>query len=187
MFSSHRNAASSYRNVGLETSVAQADPHTLIAMLYDGSLAAIGQARAALLNGDLASKGEATGRAVRILEEGLKAALDSRGGELTANLRALYEYMTARLLSANLSSDDSRYAEVAAMIAQLRDAWQGIAAQVRAGQAQVGHIQAEQAQVGQVKAGHSGVGHMRGGSAGAGHLPGASLLAGQTRRAAVAA
>ena len=131
MFSPHRHAASSYRNVGLETSVAQADPHMLISMLYDGALAAIGQARAALHSGQLAQKGEATGRAVRILEEGLKAALDARGGELAANLRALYEYMTMRLLSANLSGDDSRYAEVAAMLEKLRDAWQAIGVQIR--------------------------------------------------------
>ncbi len=131
MFAPHRSAASSYSNLGLETSVSHADPHTLIGMLYDGVIAAIGQARAALRDGQIAQKGEATGRAVRILEEGLKVALDPRGGELAANLRALYEYMTVRLLSANLASDDARYAEVATLISQLRDAWQAIGAQVR--------------------------------------------------------
>jgi flagellar protein FliS len=131
MFAPHRSAASSYRSVGLETSVSHADPHTLIGMLYDGAVAAIGQARAALREGQIARKGEATGRAVRILEEGLKAALDPRGGELAANLRALYEYMTARLLSANLANDDARYEEVADLIGQLRDAWQAIGGQVR--------------------------------------------------------
>lgn len=135
MFAPPRTAAASYRNLGLETSVAQADPHTLIAMLYDGVINAIGQARIALGNGQLAVKGEATGRAVRILEEGLKASLDPRGGELASNLQALYEYMSTRLLSANLSNDDSRYAEVAGMIGQLRDAWQQIAGEVRSGPA----------------------------------------------------
>jgi flagellar protein FliS len=132
MFAPTRSAAATYGNVGLETSVAQADPHGLIAMLFDGVINAIAQARAALRSGQVVTKGEATGRAVRILEEGLKASLDPRGGELAANLRALYEYMSARLLSANLTNDDERYAEVAAMIGQLRDAWQQIAGQVRA-------------------------------------------------------
>lgn len=124
--------ASSYRNLELETSVAQADPHRLIEMLFDGASAAIAQARQALREGRTPAKGEATGRAVRILDEGLKASLDPRGGELTTNLKALYVYMTHRLLEANLSNDDARYDEVSRMLEPLRGAWKDIASQVRA-------------------------------------------------------
>lgn len=123
--------ASSYRNLELETSVAQADPHRLIEMLFDGAAAALAQARHALREGRTSAKGEATGRVVRILEEGLKASLDPRGGEVAANLKALYEYMTHRLLDANLSNDDAKYAEVSRMLDQLREAWKGIADQAR--------------------------------------------------------
>jgi flagellar protein FliS len=123
--------ASSYRNLDLETSVAQADPHKLIEMLLDGAADAIAQARSALRDGRIPAKGEATGRAVRILDEGLKASLDPRGGELAANLKSLYQYMTHRLLQANLSNDDAKYAEVSSMLDQLRDAWKRIASQVR--------------------------------------------------------
>ncbi len=134
MFASNAfsRGASSYRNLSLETSVAQADPHTLIDLLYRGALTAIAQARVGLARGDVAAKGEATGRALRIIEEGLKASLDARGGELAANLKALYEYMSSRLLQANLADDDTRYAEVAGMLGQLHEAWQGIAAEVAA-------------------------------------------------------
>jgi len=100
-------------------------------MLFDGAAAAIAQARTALHEGRTAAKGEATGRAIRILDEGLKASLDPRGGELAANLKALYEYMTHRLLAANLSNDDAKYAEVSGMLDQLRDAWKRIAGEVR--------------------------------------------------------
>lgn len=128
---SFASSASSYRNLELETSVAQADPHRLIEMLFDGAAAAITQARSALREGRIAAKGEATGRAVRILEEGLKASLDARRGDLARNLKALYEYMTHRLLEANLSNDDARYAEVGDILDQLRDAWKRIAGDVR--------------------------------------------------------
>lgn len=131
MFAPHRSHAGSYRNLDLETSVAQADPHRLIEMLFDGAAGAIAQARSALREGRIPAKGEATGRAVRILDEGLKASLDPRGGELAANLKSLYEYMTHRLLEANLSNDDAKYAEVSGMLEQLRDAWKRIASQVR--------------------------------------------------------
>ncbi|MBN9430369.1 MAG: flagellar export chaperone FliS [Burkholderiales bacterium] len=131
MFAPYRSAASSYRNLDIETSVTQADPHTLISMLYDGAATAIAQARRHLAQGQIAEKGQATSRAVRILEEGLRAALDPRGGEIASNLQALYEYMTRRLLSANLSNDDGQYAEIAGMLDQLRDAWKQIAPQAR--------------------------------------------------------
>ncbi|MGD9943426.1 MAG: flagellar export chaperone FliS [Burkholderiaceae bacterium] len=131
MFAPYRSAASSYRNLDLETSVGQADPHALISMLYDGAATAIAQARRHLSQGQVAEKGQATSRAVRILEEGLRAALDPRGGEIATNLQALYEYMTRRLLSANLANDDEQYAEIAAMVDQLRDAWKQIAPRTR--------------------------------------------------------
>jgi len=138
MFAPHRSHAGSYRNLDLETSVAQADPHKLIEMLFDGAAAAIAQARGALREGRIPAKGEATGRAVRILDEGLKASLDPRGGEIATNLKSLYEYMTHRLLEANLANDDAKYAEVSGMLEQLRDAWKRIASQVRGAAAGAG-------------------------------------------------
>lgn len=131
MFASHRPAAS-YRKLDLETAVAQADPHALVAMLYDGALAAIARARSAIADAnEPALRGSATTRALRILEEGLKASLDPRGGEITSNLRILYDHMILRLLSANAHADDAAYAEVAAMLQQLREAWHDIAPQAR--------------------------------------------------------
>ncbi len=131
MFASHRPAAAAYRKLDLETAVAQADPHALVAMLYDGALSAIAQARSAGDGTDPALRGAATTRALRILEEGLKASLDPRGGEITSNLRILYDHMILRLLSANAHADDAAYAEVAAMLQQLREAWHDIAPQAR--------------------------------------------------------
>lgn len=131
MFASNRNAAQAYRKLGLETSVTHADPHALIGLLYDGALTAIAQARTALREERVAAKGEATGRAVRIIEEGLKASLDLRAGELAANLHTLYEYMASRLLAANRHDDDAHYAEVAGMLGQLGDAWKQIGTEVR--------------------------------------------------------
>ncbi|GMV01735.1 MAG: flagellar export chaperone FliS [Burkholderiaceae bacterium] len=132
MFSSHRPDASAYRRLDLETSVAQADPHALVGLLYDGALAAIAQARGAHRSDDIAARGQATTRALRILEEGLKASLDRRGGEIASNLEALYDYMIRQLLGANAAGDDARYAEVAAMLGQLRGAWNAIPRPARA-------------------------------------------------------
>ena len=126
-FASPRNLAASYRRVEVDTAVAVSDPHTLVTMLYDGALAQIVRARAALRSGDACARGDAIGRAIRIVDEGLKASLDMRGGELAGNLNALYAYMTHRLLQANLRGDEQLLVEVSGLIGTLRSAWAAIA------------------------------------------------------------
>ena len=57
--------AQMYSNVGVETSVVDASPHKLVALLFDGFFDAIGQARAALAAHQSEAKGQAIGRAHR--------------------------------------------------------------------------------------------------------------------------
>lgn len=130
-------AANAYRRVGIETTVDGASPHHLIALLFDSLAQAIASAQGAVARGDQPGKGAQIGRAVRLLEEGLKAGLDDeRGGELAGRLRALYDYCIARLTFANLRSDPAALAEVAALIAPVAQGWKeiGPAAVAAAGQ-----------------------------------------------------
>ena len=131
MFAPYRSLATSYRNLDLETSVQDASPHKLVALLYDGAIGAILRARAAMQSGDVAGKGKAISPAIRIVDEGLKASLDSRAGEIATNLRDLYDYMGRRLLWANLHDDDEVLQEVAMLLGQLRTGWSGIAPEGR--------------------------------------------------------
>ena len=99
-------SANSYRNVGLETSVSMADPHQLVSMLFDALLQSLAAAKWSILSGVIPAKGRAISRAVRILEEGLKAGLDEeRGGELAANLRGLYDFCIFKITDANLKNN----------------------------------------------------------------------------------
>ena len=128
MFTSatHR-AASAYKRVAVETSVQGADPHTLVGLLFDALLQSIAEARGAMVRGDTAVKGAALGKAVRILEEGLKAGLNLReGGEIAANLRDLYGYSTLRLTQANLRNDSQAIDECTQLIQPVREAWLAI-------------------------------------------------------------
>jgi flagellar protein FliS len=121
-------SASAYRQIGVETGVGGASPHQLVSLLFDGCIDAIAQARGALQQGDAAAKGRAIGRAVRIVEEGLKAGLDlEAGGALAADLRALYGYIVLRLTRANLHNDDAALAECQRLIEPVREAWSRIA------------------------------------------------------------
>ncbi len=117
-------AVSAYRKVEVETGVTAADPHRLIAMLYEGALEAIKRAAAHMAAGRVAQKGEALSHALQIVDEGLRAAVDrSAGGQLAFRLLDLYDYMIMRLLQANLRNDAAALDEVAHLLAELRSAW----------------------------------------------------------------
>jgi flagellar protein FliS len=64
---------------------------------------------------------------VRIVDEGLKASLDTRaGGQLAFRLLDLYDYAVMRLLQANLRNDETALTEIAGLLGNLREAWSQI-------------------------------------------------------------
>lgn len=119
-----------YAQVGVETGISGATPHQLVQMLFDGFMEALAQGRGAMRAGQRATKGQALTRAVRIIEEGLRAGLDLRaGGQLARDLDELYAYLTMRLTLANLRDDEALLDECQRLVQPLRDAWMAIAPQ----------------------------------------------------------
>lgn len=120
-------AISAYNKVGIDSGATSADPHKLIAMLYQGALLAIANAKSGMLRRDIAAKGKAISHAMLIIDEGLNASLDKKvGGDLALNLSALYDYMVRRLLTANLNNDMAVLDEVSRLLTELKEAWDGI-------------------------------------------------------------
>jgi len=120
-------ALNTYKNVGLESGVAAADPHKLILMLYQGAILAIATAKNQMLRKQIAAKGASITKAIKIIDEGLKSCLDVKaGGEIAVNLSDLYDYMNQRLLIANLKNDISILDEVGSLLAELKQAWESI-------------------------------------------------------------
>jgi flagellar protein FliS len=125
-----QRGVNAYAKVGLETGVDAASPHKLIVMLYDGALVAVLSAMTNMKAGQIAAKGAAISKAITIIDNGLRAALDKKaGGEIAEGLDALYEYMSARLLQANLNNQPEVLEEVHKLLSDLRDAWNAIGAQ----------------------------------------------------------
>ena len=125
--------AGAYRQVGVQTMVASASPHGLVSLLFDGFMAAVHRAKGALRKQDVEAKGLAIGQAVRIVDEGLKSALDLKdGGKLAADLSDLYSYVCMRLTQANLRNDEAALDECVALLTPLRDAWAAIGPRVDA-------------------------------------------------------
>ena len=127
MFVQSSPAATAYRRVAVESATLGADPHQLIALLLAGAMTAIGEARAALGRKDVAAKVAAATRAMRIVDEGLKAVVDRSASPIGESLYELYDYCTRRLLHAQLHNDDAAFAEVSGLLAQIREGWAGIA------------------------------------------------------------
>lgn len=122
-----------YQQVRVESKVDGASPHELVAMLFEGYMEAIAQARGAMREGRLEVKGTAIGRAVRIVEEGLRAGLDLRaGGSLARDLDELYSYLAMRLTLANLRNDEAALDECQRLMRPLHEAWLAIAEEAAA-------------------------------------------------------
>jgi flagellar protein FliS len=128
MFGSRQTGVHAYAKVGMETGVVAASPHKLIVMLFDGALVALNGALQSMRTGNIGEKGKSISKAIMIIDSGLRAALDKKaGGEIAEGLDALYEYMSARLLTANLNNDATILEEVQRLLTELRDAWNAIA------------------------------------------------------------
>lgn len=122
-----KTATQAYAAVEVESGVHAADPHKLVAMLYQGALLAIANAKNAMLRKDIPAKGAAISKAILIIGEGLQASLDKNvGGQLAQNLDALYGYMCTRLLQANANNDMAALDEVARLLGDLKGAWDSI-------------------------------------------------------------
>ena len=116
-----------YAQVGVESAVMSASPHQLIEMLFDGANSALVRARLFMQQGDTVAKGEAISKAINIIDNGLKAGLDlEQGEEIATNLTSLYEYMTRRLLQANLRNDSQAIEEVEGLLSNIAEAWKQI-------------------------------------------------------------
>lgn len=127
MFGSTRGGANAYAKVGVETGVGAASPHNLIVMLFDGALIAINSALQNMKIGNVAGKGQAISKAIMIIDSGLRASLNKEaGGVIATNLDSLYEYMSNRLLIANLRNQPEILEEVLRLIKDLKSAWEAI-------------------------------------------------------------
>jgi flagellar protein FliS len=127
----HSRVLDQYQQVKVEAGVQAADPHRLVAMLLDGAKEKIHGAKLRIVHNhglkDVQEKGALIGGSIAIVDA-LRASLDmEKGGEIAANLEQLYDYMTRRLLEANLRNDVQALDEVASLLNSIEEAWNAIA------------------------------------------------------------
>jgi flagellar protein FliS len=120
------SAMNEYKKAGVHAEVMEADPHRLIQMLMEGALDRISIAKGAMQQKNVALKGERISSAISIVE-GLRASLNMEaGGDISANLESMYDYMTRRLMEANLKDDEQILDEVADLMRKIKSGWDEI-------------------------------------------------------------
>jgi len=120
------SAMNEYKKAGVHAEVMDADPHRLIQMLMEGALERISIAKGAMQQKNVALKGDRISSAISIIE-GLRASLNMEaGGEISANLENMYDYMTRRLMEANLKDDEQMLDEVADLMRKIKSGWDEI-------------------------------------------------------------
>lgn len=128
------SALRQYGRVGAVSGVAAASPHRLIQMLMEGALSRIALAAGQMRRGEVAEKGRNIGLAISIID-GLRASLDAEtGGEIAANLDALYEYMTRTLLRASVDGDPAPLDDVHGLLGSIKEGWDAIPERVASGE-----------------------------------------------------
>jgi flagellar protein FliS len=114
-------AANAYRRVDLESA-----PKTqILERLFDRCLADISAAREAIEVKDIKKKAAALDHALQIVAE-LKASLDvGAAPELCANLAALYDFVTERLIEANAKLEAKPLDQATRIMKELGEAFRG--------------------------------------------------------------
>jgi flagellar protein FliS len=73
---------------------------------------------------DLEKKGRSIGKAVTIIESGLRASLNKDvGGHIAQSLDSLYGYMSHRLVLGGARNQTEPLEEVLRLLGELREAW----------------------------------------------------------------
>jgi len=108
-----------YKKTVIETT----DRVQIVLMLYDGALNHLKRARLKISSGDIISKGHHFSKATSIVGE-LSNVLDmEKGGDISANLRRLYDFVQQRLLYANMHNDIKSLEEAEEVLNTIRSGW----------------------------------------------------------------
>lgn len=122
-----KQGSHAYAQVDLHSKVAGATPHQLITMLFEGAHSAIARAQLYFANGNIAKRGEMISKAINIIDNGLRSALDhEKGQQIARDLDALYSYMSRTLLFANLNNDPSPLTHVDEILMNIAETWKEI-------------------------------------------------------------
>lgn len=115
--------AQAYANNYVETAVSEATPYKLVKLLYEAGLKNVAVIKVFVQRKDMEKKSEFVSKLIGVLY-GLRGGLDmDAGGDVAANLYALYDYLIRITFQASAKNDLEKFDEVEALLRDLSDAW----------------------------------------------------------------
>ena len=106
-----------------ENRILTASPIGLVKILYTAAARAVQTARKHLGAGDIAARSREITKAQELILELASSVNPAKAPELSERLLALYDYMQARLIEANMEQKDEPLAVVDSLLRTLQEAW----------------------------------------------------------------
>lgn len=121
-----RDPADTYRSIDLAGRTDSADPHRLVALLYEECIRALRAAASATEQGRPTIKSERLSKATAVLFA-LETGLDfDRGGDVSQTLARLYHGARQQVLNASLGHDPAPFRAVADTLEEIAQAWASV-------------------------------------------------------------
>lgn len=120
----YRNSIRAY----CKTTVITADPGKLVIMCYEGAIEQLKIAKIKYQGKDYEAKFKALTKATNLIDELLYSLDFEKGGSIARNLESLYNYMTHRILQADVNRDIDGIDEVIGILTDLLSVWKEIIA-----------------------------------------------------------
>jgi flagellar protein FliS len=121
-------ARARYQRVDVASRVEGANPHQLVAILYDELLQSLDAMAAAMARADINQRGERQARALRLLS-GLETSLDyEQGGDIAIGLAKIYREARRLVIAAARDGDAALVGQARDMLGEVAGAWGEIAA-----------------------------------------------------------
>ncbi|WP_029407177.1 flagellar export chaperone FliS [Thiomicrorhabdus sp. Milos-T2] len=115
--------AQQYANNYVETSVSEASPHKLVAMLYEGALRNMKVAKVFIEQKNYEKKAFHLNKTLSIIN-GLKSGVNlEKGGDVASNFFELYDYCYRSVFDASRLNDAQKLSEVIEIMEGLNDSW----------------------------------------------------------------
>ena len=121
-----KDPTAAYVSTRATSSITDASPHKLIALLFDACQENLAIAKGAIERKEVKKKAEAIKKALDIIVRLLGSLDFEKGGDVATKLDDLYTFCTNRLALANALNDSSKVDEVFKVIAELKLGWSQI-------------------------------------------------------------
>jgi flagellar protein FliS len=116
-------AMARYQRVDVTSRVEGANPHQLVAILYDELLKSLEAMAVAVARRDFSQRGDRQARALRLIS-GLETSLDfDQGGEIAVGLAKIYREARRLLIAAGRDNNGAKVEQARAMLSEVAEAW----------------------------------------------------------------